>query len=470
MTCSNKIQTVIDFVRDVKPFHSKIYEVQLTYQINDWLEVDCLDQHEIVGDIVIDYFNPTQTYDEKCGWSVEWDVIWKHGDWIDQPIIAINPVDRYITFVGDVSYSFSMDAYSKGISPVSVIRFDPNTGVFDLSRPVPWISGYQVSVDCSMLFPAPLQSGGVYYAIVDSPTRIRLATTRTNAILGYDIQYNNYAAGYITMKALQHAVEIQPSGHIVYVTSTHYDRATNRTQIFITPESFVGLDYGMVRVFTQSNWDVDPASHPEYRSAYTVVETTITESMSFDFSDVRFNDLVGVGPVYTPPVFDPWGGDDGQRIVTPQSIDRANRRIGVVGDWRFFASSELSVSSTGTFFITSRNQPDLAVEIIEHRYYEGQDQSIGYTDFVANGDLPDEFTLSTQLVMYTNSIGDYPIPIINGYWDRFWDQLPPSNENTADTMISETLQIFVDQGAISLGSMTWDGTNWDQDNIDDNFR
>lgn len=470
MTCSsNKIQTVLDFVRDIKPFHSKIYEVQLTYQINEQLVVDCLDQHEISGDITIDYYNPTQLYNDQCGWSVEWDVIWKHGDWIDQPIIAINPVDNYISFVGDVAYSFSMDAYAKGVSSVPVIRFDPNTGVFDLSRPVPWVSGYPVSVDCSMLFPAPLQSGGIYYAIVDSTTRIRLATTRTNAILGYDIQYSNYAAGAVSIKAMQHAVEINSSGHTIYVTATEYDITTNRTHVFITPESFNGLDYGMVRVLTQSNWDVDPTTNPEYRAAYTVVETSITESLFFDFSDVRFHDLVGVGPVYTQKL-EPWGGDDGQRIVMPQAIDRVNRRFAIVGDWRFFASSELSSSSTGSFLVRSHNQPDLVLDVIDHTYNEGQDQSIGYTNFMTNVDLPDEFTLSTQLVLYTNTIGEYPVPIINGYWDHFWDQMPISNENTADTMISETLQIFVDQGAISVGSLTWDGTKWDYDNIDEHFR
>lgn len=470
MTCSsNKIQTVLDFVRDVKPFHSKVYEVILTYQINEKLEIDCLDHHEIVGDIVIDYYNPIQTYDGEFGWSVDWDVIWKYGNWIEQPIVAINPVDQYITFVDDVSYFFSIDAYDKGVSPVSVIRFDPTTGVFDLSRPVPWTTGYPVAVECSMLFPSPLESGVTYYAIVDSPTRVRLAASRTNAILGYEIQYGNYAAGAITIKALQHAVEITSSGHTIYVTATHYDITTNRTQVFITPESFIGLEYGMVKVLTQSNWDVDPTRNPDYRAAYTVVEASISESLFFDYTDVRFNDLVGVGPIYAP-VLEPWGGENGEQIVTMQVIDRANRRFVVAGDWRFFASLELSNSSDGTFSIKSHNQPDLTISIAEHAFYENQDQSVGYTEFIATDDLPELFTLSTQLILYTNVVGDRPISIVNGYWDRSWDQLPSANENTADTMISETLQIFVDQGATALGSMTWDGTKWDQDNIDDSFQ
>ena len=466
MTCStDKIQTVVDFVRDVKPFHTKIYEVQLTYEFNEPVNMQVDDNHHIDGIIEFDY--DSEVVEVNAGWDTNaWDDLWKYGAKVRQPIVEINPTDGYIAFVGDVSYSFSIDAHAKGVTPVSVSSFDPISGVFLLSRSVPWSTGYPVDVECSMLYPAPLIAGTVYYAIVDSPTRIRLAISRAHALAGIDINYQTYSAGPITIRALQHPVVIQPSNQTIYVTGTEYNISTNRTRIYLSDLSFIGLEYGLVDILIESNWDNPDVTSTGLSASYTTVQTTIEELISFEYADFRFHDLVGVGPAPAVDQLEPWGGDNGERVVLPQAIERTLGKFIIAGDWRFFASSELSSSTAGTFFIQSRNQPDLVLEIASHFYVEAVGAIPGYTEFTVVGTMSTEFTITTQLMLYTNDQFAQPISTVNAYWDRVWDMYPAADENTAETMISETIQIFVDQGAVPIGAAYWDGHRWDYTGFD----
>lgn len=466
MTCStDKIQTVVDFVRDVKPFHTKIYEVQLTYEFNEPVNMQVDDTHYIDGLIEFDY--DSEIVEVNAGWDTNaWDELWKYGTKVRQPIIEINPTDKYISFIGDVTYSFSLDAYAKGVSPVNVSSFDPITGTFELTRTVPWTTGYPVDVECSMLYPAPLVAGVVYYAIVDSPTKIRLALSRAQALAGIDINYQSYSAGPITIRALQHPVVIQPSNQTIYVTSAQYDFPTNRTRIYLSDQSFVGLEYGLVDILIESNWDNPDVSSGGLSASYTTVLTTIDENISFEYADFRYHDLVGVGPAPAVDQLEPWGGDNGERVVLPQAIERNLGKFIIAGDWRFFASTELSSSTTGTFFIQSHNQPDLIIEIASHFYVEPVGDIPGYTEFTLVGAMPAEFAMTTRLILFTNDQFAQPISTVNAYWDRVWDMYPAADENTAETMISETIQIFVDQGAVPIGAAYWDGNRWDYSGFD----
>jgi hypothetical protein len=464
MACTtDKLQTMIDFVRDIKPFHTKIYEVQLTYQFVEHMVVTTTDDHTIDGTIVFDYDYETLTTDISNGWdSNVWDDIWRFSSTRSQPIIEINPVDHYISFVGDVAYSFSIDAYNKGVTPVDVNVFDRITGTFRLDRNVPWVTGYEVRVEASMLFPAPLTAEGRYYAIMDAPNIVRLASSKSNALLGIGIDYTTYAAGSINIRATQHLVVIQPMGVSIVVTDTNYDITTNRTRIYLTPESFP-IEYGVVDIYVDSNWDVGSADIRT--SSYTTVDVTFVEDMSFDFTDTSLNDLVGIGPTELG-VDDRWGGGEGVRIVLPVAINRPTNKFIVVGDWRYYMSAELSSSSDGIVTIQSYNQPSVAIDIESHLYID-DGITPPYTEFTSVDPLPDQFTLDTQLQLYTNTLQATPISTGDSFWDNIWDQSGPIDDNTTETAISETIQIFVDQGSSSPVAIgTWDGYRWDYVGLD----
>lgn len=460
MTCNtDKIQTVVDFIGDIKPFHSKIYEVHLTYEMSESVQASVSDQHSWDVDIVFDYDDEMPIAD--YGWDVSvWDDVWKAGHVHRQPIVEINPVGGFISLVDDVTYSFASDAYYKGVTPVIVTKFDPVTGRYTLARPVPWETGYPVSVECTMLYPAPINAASTYYVIVESPISVRLAETKAKAQAGLGIQYDNYSAGTLTLRALQHSVVNQPSGQLIYVTGTIYDTNTNRTKVFLSPESFSGLTYGFVDVYTESNWD-NPQTHQLDRaSSYTTVLTTITESISFDFTDIKLVDLVA-GP--TLPDHDGWGGDTGERILSPISIDRVTNKITFVGDWRFFTSSELSSSTTGSFKLPSFNQPNLNIRVIQSEYIEGY--LGGVTSFTVEV-IPNTVTLSSQFVLYTNSQTTKPVAIVNAYWDRVWDGRYATDDNTADAMITETIQVFSDDESVPVIVPSWDSDRWDVTGFD----
>lgn len=455
---ADNLQTVVDFIRDVKPFHTKIYEIQLIYQLNDAVSLDISDSHSIDGTLTVDYSDEVANL--IAGWDCNpWDELWKYGTIIQQPIIEINPVDRYISFVGDATYSFSMDAYSKGVTPVDVTSFDPITGIFELGRAVPWETGFPVVVESSLLYPSPIVADVTYYTIVDSPSRVRLATSKARAIAGISIEYNNYAAGNITIRALQHPVLVTPTNHTVYVVGTDYDISTNRTKIFLSDESFIGLEYGLVDILVESTWDNPDVTSLELSASYTTVQTIISEHITFDYTDFRFNDLIGVGPVPPTNPLEPWGGDSGECIVSPQAIQRDLRKFVVEGDWRYYASAELSSDRSGSFRMLSYNQPSLNIRVESHMYIEPTDVMPGYTEFTLV-DMPTEFTVGTQLTLYTNDQFTRSLSLVNAYWDRVWDRYP-NDETTADTMISESIQIMVDQGSIPIGSASWDGDRWD---------
>ena len=197
------IQVLISYVQDIKPYHTKIYEVILSYVYGETANVTIRERFSWVFDFVFDLYHQYCIY---AGWDVPaWGAFWKPGGMILKEIIEIHPgapSTSYFSIEGDWTDFFASDQLDRGVFPITLSSIVPTTDTCTSIQPIPWNTGDAVLISSSALpypgvVPAPLNTTTTYYVIRLDSHHFKLATSRINALALTAIDITGWGAGVL---------------------------------------------------------------------------------------------------------------------------------------------------------------------------------------------------------------------------------------------------------------------------------
>jgi hypothetical protein len=284
------LSILVDYVLDIKPYHTKIYEVNLAYSYTEPVNVTIADLMEWNIGIKIDYWTEYCMY---SGWDVPiWGGFWKPGGTINEQIIEINGGSQYFSISGNWLDFFASDQLEKGYIPRGVFSVNVANSTFTMPDAIPWGLNAQVTINSSLgVVPSPLVNGGTYYLI---PTGLK--TFKLGSAPGVPITLTLQGAGSLTVGLANYPVVIWVAGSplITIRTSNNgiiYDAGTDRTRIYSTLD--MGLVVGgYIPVYKQSNWDnplecLDPTTG-EPTAGETTVKVAFSEDIKWDWDQSLF--------------------------------------------------------------------------------------------------------------------------------------------------------------------------------------
>jgi hypothetical protein len=220
---------LVDFVLDIKPFHTKIVEVLIEYVYNEFIDVIIVD--DIKTTIDLTYPN-TDTISLACdgGYSTR-----PYGDYGKYPIISPNPAisSELYPAINVISNSFTIPGNRSG-------DLKPGTKVFLISTIEDYSNTHRIE---------DVKAGPAN--IVDPPSFTVLGDQTLQFILGYVFD-----------------VVGSPNNDRTYsvVLASTYDVVTNRTTIPVGQSIQIDVPYGLIGVVK--------TNHPGNTGEYTVNTST----------------------------------------------------------------------------------------------------------------------------------------------------------------------------------------------------
>lgn len=161
----NPTKGFVEYVKDIKPYHTKILDVNIDYVYSDDINLTIRDSNRLTLSNSI----PDVEILRNCGWGIEWDPIKTTADY---------PSVKVIKAYGDILINVVPTAGTTEL----VISYNPDGYVFQIGDPVTFSTTGTLP---NLTVSTTISPGLVYYIMDVQPTTITISTSQTGLPLTF---------------------------------------------------------------------------------------------------------------------------------------------------------------------------------------------------------------------------------------------------------------------------------------------